>query len=62
MTMPIEPVRPPRVEPAVPSRRVERTSRDAEQRRSGGEHTRDEHPNDEPETGEEPGLHVDVLA
>ncbi|HEX7083888.1 MAG TPA: hypothetical protein VF186_07215 [Gaiellaceae bacterium] len=61
MTWPVEPV-PPRVEPATPSRRVERARRDPDRERRGGEHGWDTPQDDEPELEDDDGLHVDVLA
>lgn len=61
MTFPIEPTQ-PQVTPAVPVRRIERTERDRQRERHGGEDLRDQASDDEQESGEEPGLHVDVLA
>ena len=58
---PVEPIRPQRIEPAVPARRV--VKRHEEPQDETGRERRHE-PEQEPEDGdEEPGgLHVDVLA
>jgi hypothetical protein len=61
MSWPIEPV-PPRVEPATPSRRVERAHRDPDRERRGGEHLWDAPQDDEPEPDDDGAPHVDVLA
>lgn len=61
MTTPIEPIQ-PRVTPTAPARRVDRTSRDSQRDRGGRQDLHDELPEDEPQDGEDPGLHVDVLA
>ncbi|HVV58483.1 MAG TPA: hypothetical protein VHC45_08985 [Gaiellaceae bacterium] len=61
MTTPIEPIQ-PRVTPPTPARRVDRTSRDPQRDRGGRHDLRDEQAEDEPADGEDPGVHVDVLA
>jgi hypothetical protein len=61
VTTPIEPIQ-PRVTPAAATRRVDRTSRDAQRERGGRQDLHDDAPEDETQDGEEPGLHVDVLA
>jgi hypothetical protein len=61
VTTPIEPIR-PRVTPTVPTRRVERTSRDPQREQSGRQDPRDDPADGDAQDGEEPGLHVDVLA
>jgi hypothetical protein len=59
MTLPIEPLRPPLVEPAAPARPVAR--RRDEQHEEPSHRRRDDDRRREDED-EEPGLHVDVLA
>lgn len=61
MTTPIEPIQ-PRITPAAAARRVDRTSRDPQRERSGRQDLHDEQPEDQPQDGEDPGVHVDVLA
>jgi hypothetical protein len=61
VTTPIEPIQ-PRVTPAAPTRRVDRTSRDPQRERSGRQDLHDEAAEDETQDGDDPGLHVDVLA
>jgi hypothetical protein len=62
VTTPLDPARGPRIEPAVPARRIERAKPDQE--RQGGGFRRHQEPDerDEREDGEDEGLHVDVLA
>jgi hypothetical protein len=61
MTAPIDPVRPPLVEPAVPARPVARR-RDEQHDEQQSRRRREEQPRREDEGDEEPGVHVDVLA
>jgi hypothetical protein len=60
MTLPIEPVRPPLVEPATPARPVAR--RRDEQHEEQPSHRRRDDDRPREDEDEEPGLHVDVLA
>jgi hypothetical protein len=61
MTTPIEPIQ-PRITPPAPTHRVDRTSRDPQRERGGRQDLHDETAEDEPQDGEDPGVHVDVLA
>jgi hypothetical protein len=60
MTSPIEPLRPPLVEPATPARAVAR--RRDEQHEEQPSHRRRDDDRPREDEDEEPGLHVDVLA
>jgi hypothetical protein len=61
VTTPIEPIQ-PRVTPPAVARRVDRTSRDPQRDSGGRQDLHGEQPEDEPQDGEDPGVHVDVLA
>jgi len=62
VTSPLDPARGPRIEPAVPARRVERAQRDKERESGGFRRHQEPDEGDEREDGEDEGLHVDVLA
>jgi hypothetical protein len=62
MTAPLDPVRGPRVEPAAPARRVERSPRDQEREQGGGRQQPHDEPDERRDDEEDTGLHVDVLA
>jgi hypothetical protein len=61
MTSPIEPIRPPLVEPAAPARPVVRRRDDQHEEQPSHRRRDDDRRRDE-DDAEEPGLHVDVLA
>jgi hypothetical protein len=61
MTSPIEPLRPPLVEPAAPARPVARR-RDEQHDEQPSRRRRDDDRRRDEDEEEEPGLHVDVLA
>lgn len=59
MTAPIDPIRPPLVERTAATRRVVRRREEAQDEQPGGQ--REDEPKRD-ETGDEGGLHIDVLA
>jgi hypothetical protein len=61
MTSPIEPLRPPLVEPTVPARPVARRHEEHHDEQPSHRRREDGRRRDD-EAEEEPGLHVDVLA
>jgi hypothetical protein len=61
MNSPIEPLRPPLVEPAAPARPVARR-RDEQHDEQPSHRRRDDDRRRDEDEEEEPGLHVDVLA
>ena len=61
MTAPIEPLRPPLVEPAAPARPVARRHEEHHDEQPSHRRREDGRRRDD-EAEEEPGLHVDVLA
>jgi hypothetical protein len=62
VTTPLEPIRGVRIEPPTPARRVERLQRDQQRGGGGSQWESPPEQNDEPETDEDTGLHIDVLA
>jgi hypothetical protein len=62
MTAPIDPIRPPLVEPALPARPVARRRDEQHDEQSSRRRREEEEPRREDDGDEDPGLHVDVLA